>query len=476
MVDSGTVLLRTQEQLVIWSRLAPKNLISDYPRPCGALNRCIQLPAACYASKSDHLALFHAITTQALIRRRVPRKFVFNSIENADAIPSIVITKDLHGAKSTGQSKRRSQRRVPSHPCGGGYFHYVSTVEMLLSLLPPSFPRIVCGLSAFAGPTTTRYPLPSFAFVMNPNLLGSIEIGALVAVILLGMVTVQIYVYYINFPHDSKIIKTLVRLQAAVPAHLADLEQIAIVWITETGHVAGICYGLYRMTVTRYGHLDLPIPLELCMAAILGNAIHPLVQAIFTARIYQLGTNAQNRFLTAICWAISGFILGATVLLSIKVFSATSIDQFEEEWDWLILGLFGATGGVDLLIAASMCYYTLKNRALLKPDTIRSGKIDTIISWTAQTGLFTSMAAITVAVCTYGSLSSFSPPAQFSTLLAQRTPPTRLPNRGPVRDISLDIPPKQPQPQPSAIFVSSRNPPQAPLTPGGEFTAKFGER
>jgi len=215
---------------------------------------------------------------------------------------------------------------------------------------------------------------------MNPNLLGGIEIGTLVAVILLGMVTVQIYVYYINFPHDSRVIKTL----------------IAIIWITETGHVVATCYGLYRMTITRYGHLDLPIPLEMCIAAILGNVIHPVVQGIFTARIYQLGKSVQIRVVTAACWGISGFTLGTTILLSIKVFAATSIDQFEEEWDWLILGLFGATGGVDLLIAASMCFYTLKYRAILKPE---SGTIDTIISWTAQTGLFTCMAAITVAVC-----------------------------------------------------------------------------
>ncbi|KAJ7510288.1 hypothetical protein B0H11DRAFT_1182656 [Mycena galericulata] len=215
---------------------------------------------------------------------------------------------------------------------------------------------------------------------MNPNLLGSIEIGTTVGVVLLGMVTVQIYVYYINFPHDSRVIKTL----------------IAVVWLTEIAHVVGICYGLYRITVTRYGHLDLPIPLELCTAAILGNAIHPLVQAIFTARIYQLGHNGPNRVLTAACWAISGFILGATVLLSIKVFSATSLDQFEDQWAWLIMGLFGATAAVDFVIAASMCFYTLKNRVSLKLEN--PTKIDTFISWTAQTGVFTSVAAITVAV------------------------------------------------------------------------------
>jgi hypothetical protein len=59
-----------------------------------------------------------------------------------------------------------------------------------------------------------------------------------------------------------------------------------------------------------------------------------------------------------------------TILLSIKVFVATSIDQFEQEWAWLILGLFGATGAVDLVIAASMFFYTMKNRVLLKPEYV----------------------------------------------------------------------------------------------------------
>ncbi|KAF8207244.1 hypothetical protein K438DRAFT_1962845 [Mycena galopus ATCC 62051] len=196
----------------------------------------------------------------------------------------------------------------------------------------------------------------------NPNLLGGIEIGTLVAVVLLGMVTVQ----------------------------------IALIWLTEAAHVGAICYGLYRMTVTRYGQLELPIPLELCVAAVLGNVIHPVVQSIFTARIFQLGKSVQSRILTGVCWGISGFTFGATILLSIKVFAATSLDQFEEEWDWLILGLFGATGGVDLLIAAAMLFYTMKNRGVLKPE---GGTLDMIISWTAQTGLFTCMAAIAVAVC-----------------------------------------------------------------------------
>lgn len=103
---------------------------------------------------------------------------------------------------------------------------------------------------------------------------------------------------------------------------------------------------------------------------ILCTRTHVSPQSIFTARIYQLGTSVQSRILTAVCWGISGFTLGMTILLSIKVFVATSIDQFEQEWAWLILGLFGATGAVDLVIAASMSFYTMKNRVLLKPEYV----------------------------------------------------------------------------------------------------------
>ena len=70
------------------------------------------------------------------------------------------------------------------------------------------------------------------------------------------------------------------------------------------------------------------------------------------------------------CWAISGFVFGVTVLLSIKAFSASSVDQFQDQWDWLILSLFGATAGVDLLIAATMGCYTAQNRTLSDAECV----------------------------------------------------------------------------------------------------------
>ncbi|KAJ7052437.1 hypothetical protein C8F01DRAFT_1170031 [Mycena amicta] len=216
---------------------------------------------------------------------------------------------------------------------------------------------------------------------MNSNFLGGIEVSILVAVILLGMVTVQIFVYYSNFSGDSRTIKTL----------------IAIVWLLETAHAGAICYGLYRVTITRYGRLDLPLPLEMVRTVLLGSVVHPLVQAIFTTRIYQLGRNPVNRILTAVCWAMSGFVLGTTVLLSIKVFSVSSLDQFEQQWAWLILGLFATTAMVDLVIAGAMLYYTSRS-GQLTDQAVKINNLDTLILWTAQTGLLTGAASVAVLV------------------------------------------------------------------------------
>jgi hypothetical protein len=46
--------------------------------------------------------------------------------------------------------------------------------------------------------------------------IGALEIGVLICMFLLGVSTVQVYVYYIKFPKDNWKIKTLVMLPCSV--------------------------------------------------------------------------------------------------------------------------------------------------------------------------------------------------------------------------------------------------------------------
>ncbi|KAF7327579.1 MMtag domain-containing protein [Mycena kentingensis (nom. inval.)] len=86
------------------------------------------------------------------------------------------------------------------------------------------------------------------------------------------------------------------------------------------------------------------------------------------------------------------FILGATILLATKVFGASSIDAFEQEWSWLILGIFGATAMVDLVIGLAMGYYTARH----VPPGMNT--LDRLGLWAAQTGVLTSIVSTGVLV------------------------------------------------------------------------------
>ncbi|KAF7312142.1 hypothetical protein MIND_00226600 [Mycena indigotica] len=216
---------------------------------------------------------------------------------------------------------------------------------------------------------------------MNDIFLGGIEVAILVTVILFGMVTVQVFVYYSNFPDDSRIIKTL----------------LAIIWVIEAGHVGALCYGLYTCTVAKYGVPDIPVPKEMYSAAILGSVAHPLVQAIFIARIRQLASNSVNRFFTAAAWGVSGFNFGATVLLSIKIFSVQTLDQFEDQWSWFMLARLASTVAVDLIIFGAMLYCTAHSHpseyvhvfCLFSASEQHTSvnHLDKLVLFTAQTGL-----------------------------------------------------------------------------------------
>lgn len=48
------------------------------------------------------------------------------------------------------------------------------------------------------------------AFDVNPTV-GALEIGTLVSMFLFGIVTLQVYLYYRNFPKDNALLKIVVR-------------------------------------------------------------------------------------------------------------------------------------------------------------------------------------------------------------------------------------------------------------------------
>ncbi|KAJ3517474.1 hypothetical protein NLJ89_g472 [Agrocybe chaxingu] len=69
------------------------------------------------------------------------------------------------------------------------------------------------------------------------NTFGAIEVGSFGAAFLFGIVTLQCYAYFSQYPGDSKVIRFMV----------------PILWALECTHTALILWEVYRLTIIFYG-------------------------------------------------------------------------------------------------------------------------------------------------------------------------------------------------------------------------------
>jgi hypothetical protein len=109
-------------------------------------------------------------------------------------------------------------------------------------------------------------------------------------------------------------------------------------------HPACNIWGLYSLTISH--NFDLPegitaLPIGFSIAAGTGSAYIPML-----------------------CWAISTYSLVGTIVFESPIPMTTFNDQLRCAFDlsWLAYSIFGSTAVVDVVIAATLCYY-LKNGA-----------------------------------------------------------------------------------------------------------------
>ncbi|ESK82282.1 hypothetical protein Moror_15472 [Moniliophthora roreri MCA 2997] len=175
------------------------------------------------------------------------------------------------------------------------------------------------------------------------NTIGALEVGALVTIFLFGVVTLQVYFYFSRFPDDSWYIKLLVRG----------------ISILDLGHSIALCHYLYTVTVTQYGKPSLLlVPAQsVDVAILLGGLIGPIEQGWFIRRLYVF---SGNLFLTTICTLLSLVRVTGTVALAAIALEQPPINEFTEDWRWLIL-LVLITGAVtDLILASTLWYYLMQ--------------------------------------------------------------------------------------------------------------------
>ncbi|KIM37556.1 hypothetical protein M413DRAFT_76900 [Hebeloma cylindrosporum] len=209
--------------------------------------------------------------------------------------------------------------------------------------------------------------------------IGALQIGSLFAIFLFGIVTLQAYSYYDAFPKDRWTYKTLV----------------AVVWVLEAGHTAGVSYEVYHASITLYGK-----PNELVKFEALGavTTIGGLITFIsfFALRLYRV-LPKPYKYIGVACFTLSFIRCVASIFMTVQSVAARNIVRYNTQWRWLIFSIFAVGAAIDIAIAASMLWYLMKQRGkgLLRITTV----IDRLIGFTIRTGLLTSISAVALLIC-----------------------------------------------------------------------------
>ncbi|KAJ8072614.1 hypothetical protein PM082_016173 [Marasmius tenuissimus] len=213
--------------------------------------------------------------------------------------------------------------------------------------------------------------------------LGALEVGGMVASLLTGIVTIQVYYYYSKFPNDHIALKTMV----------------AFVWVAELGHSICISHTVYIMTIVSRSDirvLDLP-PKTLSTALFFTALATPLIQSFFGWRIKELAPSRGGWTITLICWALALTRIIVLLLAFVGGIKMTSLQQYLKDWKWSVQTSLVISAATDVLIALSLIWVLTRRRGeTVSKSTI--AMIDTLILWTLETGLLTCMGGLLMLV------------------------------------------------------------------------------
>ncbi|KAJ6506155.1 hypothetical protein C8R47DRAFT_110068 [Mycena vitilis] len=221
--------------------------------------------------------------------------------------------------------------------------------------------------------------------VDTPLILGAMEIGVFLGLVLFGVVALQGYVYFRSCRPDSPGLKILV----------------GSVLIFELCHSIAGCLSIYYFTVVLAGVPELEKPANsysVSYLPVFETLITALVQGFFAYRIRLL---SGRIWISLICWALGvlRFIGGMAMAAESFIDVALEPDYFhlQSTYGLLITSALNVGAVLDLLITLSLCFYM---RKLYTPNTFARSEalIHRLIVWTIQRGLITSLTSVAVVI------------------------------------------------------------------------------
>ncbi|KAH7918075.1 hypothetical protein BV22DRAFT_1041994 [Leucogyrophana mollusca] len=217
----------------------------------------------------------------------------------------------------------------------------------------------------------------------NPNAsVGALEVGSLVMTYFFGIVTVQTYHYYCRYTADSLWMKCFV----------------ASIWLVEAAHSISVAYSMYETSVTQFGQKSAeslnPFPAGFALSILFSGFLGPLVQAFFAHRVHVF---SKQIYIPILCWTLSALRLLGSIVGAGYALKTTSLQEFGDTFSWLITVLLVMGAVNDTIIAGSLCYYLRRERAFALGRTAKL--LDQLIAYTIETGVITSLTAVTIFIC-----------------------------------------------------------------------------
>ncbi|KAG1744287.1 hypothetical protein EDB19DRAFT_1906856 [Suillus lakei] len=208
--------------------------------------------------------------------------------------------------------------------------------------------------------------------------IGPMQICGLLNAALFGCLGCQSYLYFARFMDD----------------HLALKATVSAVTLLQLGHFICVMSTLWTMTVSSYGdpsQLEVA-PLAIDLAAPLCGFTVFIVQSFYVFRLWKF---TGSLLLPIICEALSVGAQALTLILTARAVSMTDLATFGDTQFLLIALVFIVRAACDVVTTAGTAWSLRNKRGSDIKDTATI--IDRLIYWTIETGLITSVMAITLA-------------------------------------------------------------------------------
>jgi len=169
---------------------------------------------------------------------------------------------------------------------------------------------------------------------------------------------------------------------------------VVILFILDTVHTVLCIYSVYWYLILNFGNVA---NLDLTMWAIniqidVNGLMGFLVQLMYARRVYIM---SGNIVIPAIITALGGICFALGFVLTRKIFELKYFSR-DSSLTWVICVGMGSTASADILIALSMCWYLYHKRTgFAGTDSV----IMTLMSYSINSGLLTSILAIGLPIC-----------------------------------------------------------------------------